>query len=704
MNAVNWGKNRIEDQQEAKCIAGPANSQTKLLPATGDPHLQALQSIPGVSLVRNSSILSINSQANLANLLQQLVQIVATNSSPELMVAQLARAVGMAFQADGCAIVFSVSPSEQMQTACWLSDLDLVTALPFQESDEQFEKRVLEFQLLVNPEGGAGVSDSLVKIADNRQDSIWQWFEIPINAFPIQAVLEMRTQSQGRGNGIVSIVRSRPHLWTTYEIEQLELVSQHLAVIISQLQLQQQVSLQLQFQTVMNRLTMAIRSMSDLSDVLKLATDGIAQALNVQRAMLLRLKYSDPLFRSHSSEDLPKARVSVVYEWGTLSEHSGSNHSFWLSDCDLSQRAFRSTSPIAIDHKRHFLDETASTRVDELFHLDRFDALLVVPLESQGTVLGFLVFQSSQPRSWQRTEIDLVELVGAQVSNAIIQTETLRQVQSLVEKRTAELQQSLAIQAKLYERTRQQVEQLRQLNQLKDEFLDAVNHEFRTPLASMVVAIEMLRQTGTSSDRSNCYLDILEQQCAKEIKLVGDLLKLHELESKQANLQLEDIDVVALLENLVASFQKQWAAKGLSFEFECLEHSVRIRSDRGSLTQTLSELLTNAGKYSTDNSVIHLKLFCRREVPTNQVIVTVSNKGSEILPEELPHIFDKFRRCKSAIKNAVQGTGLGLALVKSLVQHLNGTISASSAPTENSQVCETCFSLTLPQSIDVSKL
>ena len=92
-----------------------------------------------------------------------------------------------------------------------------------------------------------------------------------------------------------------------------------------------------------------------------------------------------------------------------------------------------------------------------------------------------------------------MQLVSAQVSTAIIQAETLRQVQSLVEKRTAELRESLAVQAKLYDRTRHQLDQLRQLNQARDEFLSTVSHELRKPLTSMTLAIRMLRQMGLST-------------------------------------------------------------------------------------------------------------------------------------------------------------------------------------------------------------
>lgn len=259
------------------------------------------------------------------------------------------------------------------------------------------------------------------------------------------------------------------------------------------------------------------------------------------------------------------------------------------------------------------------TGLSRIFDGTAPNSLLIAPLQSQATVLGFLVFQDEQIRTWHSPEIELVELISAQISTAIIQLETLRQVQSLVEKRTAELQQSLTIQAKLYERTRQQVEQLRQLNQLKDEFLDTVSHELRTPLTSMSLAIRMLRQVGVSTDRSHRYLDILEQQCAQETNLVNDLLALRELESNQVSLQLEDIDLVVLVKDAVCSFDQRWSSNGLTLKLDLPHQPLRVQSDRDSLNRILLELLTNATKYSDPNTCIYLKLDNQAE----EVLVTL---------------------------------------------------------------------------------
>lgn len=464
----------------------------------------------------------------------------------------------------------------------------------------------------------------------------------------------------------------------------------------------------------MNQLALAIHRNPDLNQILQLATNETVKALGIRHGLLLRLKYWDSLLRSRSKEKFPRARVVVACEVSDLEApaladteprlHMDSaasdqlqQQAFWLSECALCQLGFSQPDQlIAMTDGTELIKVAAGESVASVFRVDQRSALLIAPLESQGTVLGFLVFQHDQPHHWKPEELQLVELVQAQVSTAIIQTETLRQVQALVEKRTAELRESLSVQAKLYELTRQQIDQLRRLNRLKDEFLSTVSHELRTPLTSMRMAIRMLRQTGVNSDRSLHYLDILEQQCIQEANLVNDLLALQELESNQLQIQLEELDIKQIVEDLATSFHEQWAAKGLRLKLALPKRSLRLWSDRDSISRIFLELLTNAGKYSDPDTQVDLTLALAPDT-SGDLVVTISNLGAGIPADELPHIFDKFRRGQGATQNAIQGTGLGLSLVKSLLQHIGGAIEVSSQLLEPTSVWETCFTVHLPQ-------
>ncbi|NEQ28297.1 MAG: hypothetical protein F6K28_56805 [Microcoleus sp. SIO2G3] len=112
----------------------------------------------------------------------------------------------------------------------------------------------------------------------------------------------------------------------------------------------------------------------------------------------------------------------------------------------------------------------------------------------------------------------------------------------------------------------------------------------------------------------------------------------------------------------------------------------------------LLKRLTNAGKYAVADSTIHLQVRHQTSQVAEQIVLRLSNVGAAILPDELPFIFDKFRRGHGVTQQAIPGTGLGLALVKSLVAHLRGAIEATSEPRSN-DLWDTCLTLTLPERI-----
>ena len=260
----------------------------------------------------------------------------------------------------------------------------------------------------------------------------------------------------------------------------------------------------------------------------------------------------------------------------------------------------------------------------------------------------------------------------------------------------------MEVQAKLYERTRQYVEQLRELNELKDEFLSNMSDRLRYPLTNMRMAIRNLRHPQIDADRQARYMDILEQECTKEINLINDLLTLQKLETHQERPQFETIDLNTKIEDTAAAFEKKLAEKGLSISVELPDEPLKLQTEIESFDRILQELLTNTYKYSEHDSCVELRVsqVCETENKTNQLQVQVINVGRGISQEEATFIFDKFRRGKG---RWTPGTGLGLALAKSLVQHLNGEIIVESTSIEDSELSKICFTLTFPQFSDDSE-
>lgn len=238
-------------------------------------------------------------------------------------------------------------------------------------------------------------------------------------------------------------------------------------------------------------------------------------------------------------------------------------------------------------------------------------------------------------------------------------------------------------------------EQLRYLQHLKEDFLSTLNHELRTPLTSMMLAIRMLRRPDLTPERSAMYLDILEQQCSREIGLVNDLLMLQTLGAKPDAVARQSvgqsIDLGQLLTDLAGQSKETWQQAQLTLNCQVPAAPVILATDPESLTKVVQELLENARKYSAPETVITLAL-ADNQTPNGRVTLQISNLGMAIEADDLPHIFDQFRRGSKATKEGIAGTGTGLALVRGLMERLEGTIKVSSQPSDG-QLWQTCFTL-----------
>lgn len=247
----------------------------------------------------------------------------------------------------------------------------------------------------------------------------------------------------------------------------------------------------------------------------------------------------------------------------------------------------------------------------------------------------------------------------------------------------------------LQQQAQRSIDQLRYLNQLKDDFQSTLSHELRTPLTSMMLAIRMLRRADLTPERQAMYLDILEQQCSKEISLVNDLLTLRTLETGKNQVKDSAVDLNRLLKQLVIKHREQFQGSGLELKLQTQHCLSCIHSDAHQLERIIEELLTNARKYAATGTAVTATLRCDPN-DEQQAVIQLSNLGCGINPDELPHIFEKFRRGQGITQKAIPGVGAGLALVQGLVKQLGGKISVTSQPCDSDSLWQTCFTLSLP--------
>lgn len=628
-------------------------------------------------------------------LAQKINHIIASSPSTALMLPEIARLIGMSTQVDCCCLVIvSSEDSTALSTASWCSDEYLGMPQPH----ELFSVEQLVLQCATEP-------FTIEDIATIRNSLVIGCQQLPV---PIKEVLAIPTRFGGKNNGVVNLIRFQSYDWGDTEKQMLKEIAPSCAIAFAQVTQAQLISQQQQFlqknhqhQHLIKQLTILSRSNLEFNQMLQLAIASTAESLQADRGLLILLKYTDPLFRTAAKKQIPQAKADIVGEWYRENPNQTEflNQSFNLAECSLCQRAFlEGGKPVIIDDYTELQDNTP---VAPLFAITELPSVMLMPLENQGKILGFLVLQQAAPRHWQTAELNLVEMVCAQVSNAIIQSKTLRQVQTLVDERTAKLQSSLELQAKLHERTRQYVEQLRELNQLKDEFMSNISDRLRYPLTNMMMSIKNLRLPGIAPERQGRYLEILENECAKEINLINDLLTLQKLETQQEPPRYEHIQVNTRIQELSDALSVKLAEKELRIDLDIPQQPLKLQTELESFDRILQELLNNAYTYSERDTIIHLHASHQVNQLVDQVMIKVTNTGRGISQEEATYIFDRFRRGRGG--RWTPGTGLGLALVKSLVQHLNGAIAVESIPIPDSQLSEICFTLTLPQFSDDSK-
>ena len=611
---------------------------------------------------------------------QKILRLISSSHSLTLM-KQLARVLSELFNADGCGIISgNIEQVNNLDINWWQNgnfspvELDVLVQQLLQDNSATVEPRL------------------------NNNISL----ETPGHFFSQISSLHIITSFQGKTNGAVVLLKSQSYKWTNSEIQLLAKISDLMAIAISQVQLQQTARTKTQYHNLLSRITQAIGQSSEIEVLFQLALSEIGQVLQINRSKILTLKYQNPLFAQQNSQNSIKATVKIADRWSNSASEADEVETvtFQLTDSPWCQKALeKAPNPLIVNEGASFPDFFPENN-RSLSNC----ALLMVPLmgtamrESQSAlVLGFLVIESDRPRDWTEDEIDLVSWIGVQLSVALIHHQTLNQVQSLVEERTAQLKWSLEVQAKLSETMRRQIQQLRQLNELKDDFLSSMSHELKTPLTSMKMAIEMLRKQIPDSMREK-YLDILEQEWNREYNLIKDLLTLQQLESGKLSFTPEQLNLSQIIQEIETTFTEKWhSSKGLNLNIQLSDSNLTLYSDGDSFKHVLNELILNAGKYSDPDTTVEITAQDNITFKGKEVTISITNYGAGITPEELPYIFDKFRRGQGVTNRAVPGTGLGLTLVKHLVEHLNGEIVATSEPVEmGSEVFKTTFTLKLP--------
>ncbi|HSN13164.1 MAG TPA: response regulator [Anaeromyxobacteraceae bacterium] len=225
------------------------------------------------------------------------------------------------------------------------------------------------------------------------------------------------------------------------------------------------------------------------------------------------------------------------------------------------------------------------------------------------------------------------------------------------------------------------VTEQKRLDERKEEFVQVVSHELRTPLTSITGALDLILQelAGPVPPKQARYLKMARDSAEKLNVMVDDLLDLSRLAKDKMRMEVELTPLDELVRGAVERFQGAAAEKGVDLQIESPVPEVRAIVDGERIVQVLSNLLTNAVKFTPGGGAIRVRLLLSADYPSG-VAVSVWNSGEAIQEADLERIFDRFEQARNDRTRRVRGTGLGLAISRGIVEAHGGAIWAESAP------------------------
>lgn len=303
-------------------------------------------------------------------------------------------------------------------------------------------------------------------------------------------------------------------------------------------------------------------------------------------------------------------------------------------------------------------DDTQVTPEDlAAYRLTAIQAVICIPLHKNGRFVACMAVHQKVPRNWSNEEIEIVTVVANRFWEAI---ERARVLKSLNESLTRE------------QEARQTAETF---NRIKDEFLATVSHELRTPLNAILGWSTMLRAGKISGEQANRAVETVERSARAQAQLIDDLLDISRIITGKLRLEVASLDLSDVITSAVDAMRPAADAKNIRLQMTLDSTAGLISGDANRLQQVVWNLVSNAVKFTPRDGRVQIRL----ERINSHVEIIVSDTGKGIEADFLPFIFDRFRQADQTTTRQYGGLGLGLSIVRQLVEMHGGTIHAESA-------------------------
>lgn len=392
----------------------------------------------------------------------------------------------------------------------------------------------------------------------------------------------------------------------------------------------------------MLNLSDTLRPLADPNLIQKTATRILGEYLGADRVLYLKI-------------DIENNSCEVKHDYFSdgLQSHTG------IYNMDLFKASYnhacKGQTMIAHDiRKLSFLSEKEQAEYEKL----DIRAVVEVPIIKEGKLFSLLSVQSAKPRKWTDEEVALIEETAERTWDAVERAftqEALRESES----------NALTL-----------VEKLRQADKNKDDFISMLSHELRNPMASIVMSLSLLDRMKSLEERAAQIVEIMKHQVYQLSHLVDDLLEVTRINNNKIKLTKESVELNHLLHRVVEDYRTQFNEKGVALEAEYASSTVLLEADPARLIQVIGNLLHNAVKFTEkgDRTLVSL----RKDRKSGEAVITIKDTGIGLKAEMLPNLFLPFMQADNSLERSRGGLGLGLCVVKGIVELHGGTIAAKS--------------------------
>jgi GAF domain-containing protein/class 3 adenylate cyclase len=445
---------------------------------------------------------------------------------------------------------------------------------------------------------------------------------------------------------------NQPRIWGKEEVQLVLMVADQAALALSQAYAYEQVRALAKREGLINTITTAIRSSLDPEDIFAAITHQLGQALQVDGCILSLWTEEDEFVHCvglYDSSQHPENTQPLAQK-----KNLSSNHDFITEELPHSQAPIKE-NPILQEILRTHEPVVIADMSNCSSAIKGFDlplkmparSLMVVPLLADGKCIGSITLrEGNKARQWLTSDIQLAKAVAVQAAIAVQQS-------------------------RLYQKTREQAERLLQLDKQKTEFFQNISHEFRTPITLILGPLESA--VASSEGLSYAQSAIALRNSRRLLRLVNQLLDLQRLDAGRMQPNFRPCNLVEFISQIVESFRPYCEKKELHLVTE-MDECPKVYLDMEKFDKVVYNLLSNAMKFTPEKGTISIKL----QSAKNHCIFQVQDTGIGIVQEQIPHLFERFRQAEGSENRSYEGSGLGLALVKELVELHGGKVTVES--------------------------